>query len=63
MMLKFGFVYEALEQGRFEILVFIAAVPYVARVGMLVYFVSMKTSKQTGLAFYFKGQVITKLLM
>ena len=62
-LLKFGFIYEALEQGRFEMLVFIAAVPYVARVGMLMYFVSMNTSKQTGLAAYFKGQVMTKQLI
>lgn len=62
-LLKFGFIYEALAQGRFEMLVFIAAVPYIARVGMLAYFVSMNTSKQTGLATYFKGQVITRQLI
>lgn len=63
LMLKFGFIYEALEQGRFEVLVFIAAIPYIARVGMLVYFVTMNTSKKTGLAAYFKGQVMAKQLI
>ena len=63
LLLKLGFVYEALEQGQLEMLLYIAIIPYIARAGMLVYFVSMNTSKQTGLAAYFKEEVIPKQLI
>lgn len=62
-LLKLGFIYEVLTQGQQEIAVFVAVIPFLARIGMLGYFVSMHTSKQTGLAAYFKGQVIAKQLV
>lgn len=63
LLLKLGFVYEALVQGQLAMLVYIVMIPYIARIGMLVYFVTMNTSKQTGLAAYFKAQVVTKQLV
>lgn len=63
LLLKLGFIYEMLSQDETDLLLFIAIIPYIARVGMLVYFVSMNTSKQTGLAAYFKGEVCSKQLV
>lgn len=62
LLLKVGFIYEALQQGHFEIIPFIMFIPFLARVGMLVYFLTMPTAKQTGLAAYFKGIVLQKTL-
>lgn len=58
LLVKLGFVYELLEQGHLAVIPFIVLIPYTARLGMLVYFISMRTSKQTGLAAYFKQQVV-----
>lgn len=63
LLLKLGFIYEMLAREHWISLVCIAIIPYLARVGMLLYFVSMKTSKKTGLAAYFKGQVLARPLV
>ncbi len=61
-LLKIGFIYEMLEKGQFDSLPFIVFIPFIARVGMLIYFLTMPTSKQKGLAAYFKGVVVPKQL-
>lgn len=62
LLLKVGFVYEAFAKGQFESIPFIVFIPFLARVGMLIYFLTMPTSKQKGLAAYFKGVVLPKQL-
>ena len=61
-LLKVGFIFEALEKGNLAIIPFIIFIPFLARIGMLVYFLTMQTSKQTGLAAYFKGIIVAKQL-
>ena len=62
LLLKVGFIFEALEKEQIEVFALIAVIPFIARVGMLQYFLTMTTSKKTGLAAYFKGEVLEKKL-
>ncbi|MER2036872.1 MAG: adenosylcobinamide-GDP ribazoletransferase [Solibacillus sp.] len=62
LLLKVGFIFETLEKGQMEVIAYIAVIPFIARIGMLLYFLTMPTSKKIGLAAYFKGEVITKML-
>lgn len=56
-----GFLYEALLR---EInLFYFIAIPLLARVAMLLYFITMKNAKTTGLAAYFKERVQTKAVI
>lgn len=63
LLLKVGVIYEMLLKGHVEIIPFIIFIPFIARLGMLVYFLTMQTAKQTGLAAYFKSIIISKKLM
>lgn len=55
LLLKTGFLYEALLR---EVqLAYFVAIPLLARVAMLLYFLTMKSAKTTGLAAYFKERV------
>lgn len=62
LLLKVAFIYEVLVQGAFAILPFLICIPFLARVGVLTLFLTTETSKQTGLAAYFKGVIIKKQL-
>lgn len=61
-LLKIGFIYEMLLKGHLAIIPFILFIPFIARIGMLLYFLTMKTAKETGLAAYFKSVVIPEKL-
>lgn len=61
LLLKLGFFYEAL--NRDVHLLYFIAIPLLARLAMLFYFITMKTAKTTGLAAYFKGLVNAKQLL
>lgn len=63
LLLKIGVIYEMLLKGHEEIIPFIIFIPFIARLGMLIYFLTMQTAKQTGLAAYFKSIIIPKKLM
>ncbi|WP_318247658.1 MULTISPECIES: adenosylcobinamide-GDP ribazoletransferase [Solibacillus] len=63
LLLKVGVIYEMLLNGHEEIIPFIIFIPFIARLGMLIYFLTMQTAKQTGLAAYFKSIIIPKKLM
>ncbi|WP_342559095.1 adenosylcobinamide-GDP ribazoletransferase [Metasolibacillus sp. FSL K6-0083] len=61
LLLKVGFLYEALLR---EInLFYFIAIPLLARVAMLLYFITMKSAKTTGLAAYFKERVQTRAVI
>lgn len=62
LLLKIGLIYEAIEKGQVAIIPYLIFIPFIARTGMLLYFLTMKTSKQTGLAAYFKDVVVAKQL-
>ncbi|MEK4424656.1 adenosylcobinamide-GDP ribazoletransferase [Solibacillus sp. FSL K6-1523] len=62
LLLKIGFVYEAIVQGNLAIIPFLLCIPFLARIGVLTVFLTTETSKQTGLAAYFKGIIIKKQL-
>lgn len=62
LLLKIGFVYEAILQGNLAVIPFLLCIPFLARVGVLTVFLTTETSKQTGLAAYFKGIIIKKQL-
>ena len=61
-LIKIGFIHEMLLKGHIAIIPFIIFIPFLARVGMLLYFLTMPTAKQTGLAAYFKSIVSQKKL-
>lgn len=63
LLLKVGVIYEMLLNGHEEIIPFIIFIPFIARLGMLIYFLKMNTAKQTGLAAYFKSIIIPRKLM
>lgn len=63
LLLKVGVIYEMLLNGHEEIIPFIIFIPFIARLGTLIYFLTMQTAKQTGLAAYFKSIIIPKKLM
>ncbi|WP_042474059.1 adenosylcobinamide-GDP ribazoletransferase [Bacillus ndiopicus] len=58
LLLKVGFLYEALLR-EVNIFYFIA-IPLLSRVAMLLYFITMKSAKTSGLAAYFKERVQAK---
>lgn len=58
LVLKIGFIYEMLLHGQLAIVPFLIFIPFIARMGMLLYFVTMQPAKEKGLAAYFKGIVI-----
>ena len=62
LILKIGVIYEMLLHGQLAILPFLIFIPFIARMGMLLYFVTMKPAKEKGLAAYFKGIVIQNKL-
>ncbi|ATP39530.1 adenosylcobinamide-GDP ribazoletransferase [Solibacillus sp. R5-41] len=62
LLLKIGFIYEAIVQGAFAIIPFLTYIPFLARIGVLTVFLTTETSKQTGLAAYFKGVIWKKQL-
>ncbi|MEG0471940.1 MAG: adenosylcobinamide-GDP ribazoletransferase [Solibacillus sp.] len=62
LLLKIGFIYEAIMQGEFAIIPFLLCIPFLARIGVLTVFLTTETSKQTGLAAYFKGIILKKQL-
>ncbi|MEK4385310.1 adenosylcobinamide-GDP ribazoletransferase [Solibacillus sp. FSL W7-1464] len=62
LVLKIGIIYEMLLQGQFEIVPFLIFIPFIARMGMLLYFITMQPAKEKGLAAYFKGIVIPNKL-
>ena len=58
LVLKIGVIYEMLLHGQLAIVPFLIFIPFIARMGMLLYFVTMQPAKEKGLAAYFKGIVI-----
>ena len=58
LVLKIGVIYEMLLHGQLAIVPFLIFIPFIARMGMLLYFVTMQPAKEKGLAAYFKGSVI-----
>lgn len=62
LVLKIGVIYEMLLFGQLAIVPFLIFVPFIARMGMLLYFVTMQPAKEKGLAAYFKGIVIQNKL-
>lgn len=62
LVLKIGFIYEMLLHGQLAIVPFLIFIPFIARMGMLLYFVTMQPAKEKGLAAYFKGIVIQNKL-
>lgn len=62
LLLKIGFVYEAIVQGNLAILPFLVCIPFLARIGVLTIFLTTATSKETGLAAYFKGVILKRQL-
>lgn len=62
LILKIGVIYEMLLHGQLAIWPFLIFIPFIARMGMLLYFVTMKPAKEKGLAAYFKGIVIQNKL-
>lgn len=62
LVLKIGVIYEMLLFGQLAIVPFLIFIPFIARMGMLLYFVTMQPAKEMGLAAYFKGIVIQNKL-
>lgn len=62
LVLKIGVIYEMLLHGQVGIVPFLIFIPFIARMGMLLYFVTMQPAKEKGLAAYFKGIVIQNKL-
>lgn len=62
LVLKIGVIYEMLLFGQLAIVQFLIFIPFIARMGMLLYFVTMQPAKEKGLAAYFKGIVIQNKL-
>ena len=60
LLLKIGFIHEALIRDEQHILYYFIIVPFLSRIALLFYFLISKPVKETGLAFYFKSQVIPK---
>ena len=60
MLLKIGFIYEALIRENEEIIYYFILVPFLSRIALLLYFLISKPVKEKGLAFYFKSQVMPK---
>ncbi|OBW56647.1 cobalamin 5'-phosphate synthase [Solibacillus silvestris] len=63
LVLKIGVIYEMLMYGQLAIVPFLIFIPFIARMGMLLYFVTMQPAKEKGLAAYFKGIVIQNKLV
>lgn len=62
LILKIGVIYEMLLHGQLTIVPFLIFIPFLARTGMLVYFLSLQPAKEKGLAAYFKRLVIHRKL-
>lgn len=62
LVLKIGVIYEMLLFGQLAIVPFLIFIPFIARMGMLLFFVTMQPAKEKGLAAYFKGIVIQNKL-
>lgn len=62
LVLKIGVIYEMLLHGQLAIVPFLIFIPFIARMGMLLFFVTMQPAKEKGLAAYFKGIVIQSKL-
>lgn len=62
LVLKIGVIYEMLLHGQLAIVPFLIFIPFIARMGMLLFFVTMQPAKEKGLAAYFKGIVIQNKL-
>ncbi|MER2121186.1 MAG: adenosylcobinamide-GDP ribazoletransferase [Solibacillus sp.] len=62
LVLKIGVIYEMLLHGHLSIVPLLIFIPFIARMGMLLYFVTMQPAKEKGLAAYFKGIVIQNKL-
>lgn len=63
LVLKIGVIYEMLTYGQLAIVPYLIFIPFIARMGMLLYFVTMQPAKEKGLAAYFKGVVIRNKLV
>ncbi|BDH62221.1 adenosylcobinamide-GDP ribazoletransferase [Lysinibacillus sp. PLM2] len=59
LLLKIGFYYEVLTSDVNHTL-FLVLIPFISRIAMLLYFLTMQTAKTEGLATYFKTNVIHK---
>lgn len=62
LLLKIGVIYEALQHGSTALLPYFICIPMLARMAILLYFLTMKPSKEKGLAAYFKKTVEPVLL-
>lgn len=60
LLLKVAFLYELFNRDLENHLVYFVVIPFLGRISILIYFLTMKNVKQTGLAAYFKSQVINK---
>ncbi|RUL57012.1 adenosylcobinamide-GDP ribazoletransferase [Lysinibacillus antri] len=60
LILKIAFIFELLNSGKKELVIYLVVVPILCRLSMLLYFLTMESVKQKGLAAYFKSQVIHK---
>ncbi len=61
LLLKIGFYYEVLTSDVNHI-VYLILIPFISRIAMLLYFLTMQTAKTDGLATYFKTNVIHKYI-
>ncbi|RHW38543.1 adenosylcobinamide-GDP ribazoletransferase [Lysinibacillus yapensis] len=60
LLLKIGLIYEALHRFSFSINFYFMAIPFLSRLALLIYFLTMNPAKEKGLATYFKEKVIPK---
>lgn len=59
-LLKVTFVYEVLFQDVKQSILYFIVIPFLSRIAMLLYFLTMNNVKESGLAAYFKSQVNQK---
>lgn len=62
LLVKVGVIYEALQHGGFVLIPYFICIPMLARMAILLYFLMTNTSKEKGLAAYFKKTVEPRLL-
>lgn len=59
-LLKVTFIHEVLRNDIYVVMIYFIIIPLLSRLALLIYFLTMKNVKDTGLAAYFKSQVLSK---
>lgn len=62
LLLKVGVLYEALQHGSSALIPYLICIPMLGRIAIQLYFLTMNTSKEKGIAAYFKKTVQAPLL-